>query len=400
MFRWLTSSKKGFTIVELMIVLLLLGFGAFALVNLSTSAWRSFHKTEERYEKQELVKNLVEYMQKKGKISAATSASIYSDLGVLPAEGKVDDSFSYLYCIPVYKNPAPTGDDDKYIEYTMDTSTAGKDWCGYRLYVLNQKAQMPGTCLNPDTPLFVTISVAKGDPLNKPTDADGNKNPLYNPQNLPEIDVSIAATENDAEFIDKSTATENFGYFLPSSSDDIYYGLQVSYHLPNMVANNTVVNSGSAVKTNDGIREAKVVDTGIVLQVTIDSILAGDNSENGASVPSFCFIATASYGHDSGEVGLLCDFRDSVLMQSAPGRAFVKCYYTISPPIAKVIAGSEPLKAAVRAMLKPLVIVATFALDRDLLAANMAYIIILMITAAAAVTVIVYCKKHRREKSK
>ncbi len=395
MFEFLTS-KKGFTIVELMIVLLLLGFGAFALVNLSQTGWRAFNKTEERYEKQELVKNLADMLQKEAKISSASSATVFSDLGVLPQGDNVDDSYSYLYCVPVYKNA-----DGDYTEYQYKQVTEGIKWVGYRLYVLNKKAAMPGTCLNPNTPLYITIDAARGDPINSATNPDGTPNPLYNEQYLPEIKVMISATESDATFIDHASDDKNYGFFTPSSSDDIYYGLNVNYHFPNMATadgQDLVVNAAESYTVNE--RTINVADKGIVLQLTIDSILSGDNTENEATVSSFCFIATASYGHGSSEVGLLCDFRDSVLMQSAPGRAFVKAYYTVSPPIAKIIAKSEPLKAAVRAMLKPLVIVATFALDRDLLAANMAYIIILMIPAAAAITVIVYCKKHRREKSK
>ncbi len=393
MYKRLLGSKKGFTIVELMIVLILLGFGAFAIMNLSQSSWRAFNKTEERYEKQELVKNLADMLQKEAKISSASSATVFSDLGVLPQGDNVDDSYSYLYCVPVYKNA-----DGDYTEYQYKQATEGIKWVGYRLYVLNKKAEMPGTCLNPNTPLYITIDAARGDPINSATNPDGTPNPLYNEQYLPEIKVMISATESDATFIDRASDDKNYGFFTPSSSDDIYYGLNVNYHFPNMATadgQDLVVNAAESYTVNG--RTINVADKGIVLQLTIDSILSGDNTENEATVSSFCFIATASYGHGSSEVGLLCDFRDSVLMQSAPGRAFVKAYYTVSPPIAKVIAGSEPLKAAVRTMLKPLVIVATFALDHDLLAANTAYIIILMISAAAAITVIVYCSKKRKK---
>jgi hypothetical protein len=69
-----------------------------------------------------------------------------------------------------------------------------------------------------------------------------------------------------------------------------------------------------------------------------------------------CFIATAAFGsYFDPFVRVLRDFRDAVLMTSAPGRAFVDWYYRVSPPIADFIAKSEALKASVRIMLLPAV---------------------------------------------
>ena len=69
-----------------------------------------------------------------------------------------------------------------------------------------------------------------------------------------------------------------------------------------------------------------------------------------------CFIATAAYGSDmADDVVVLRDFRDEVLMESGPGRWFVKKYYKYSPPVADFIRNKEVLKATVRVGLKPLV---------------------------------------------
>ncbi|HTG01426.1 MAG TPA: CFI-box-CTERM domain-containing protein, partial [Nitrospirota bacterium] len=71
---------------------------------------------------------------------------------------------------------------------------------------------------------------------------------------------------------------------------------------------------------------------------------------------SGCFIATAAYGTDTAEdVQVLRRFRDNHLLTNAAGRAFVRAYYRYSPPVADFIAGSEPLKAAVRIVLAPVV---------------------------------------------
>lgn len=82
-----------------------------------------------------------------------------------------------------------------------------------------------------------------------------------------------------------------------------------------------------------------------------------------------CFIATAAWGSWlDPHVAALRDFRDGVLMQSAPGRAFVAFYYRYSPPVAAFISRHESLRAATRALLAPLV----FAIERPAAAGGMA----------------------------
>jgi nitrate/TMAO reductase-like tetraheme cytochrome c subunit len=72
---------------------------------------------------------------------------------------------------------------------------------------------------------------------------------------------------------------------------------------------------------------------------------------------SECFIATAAYGSPfEAHVGMLRAFRERFLMGNPPGRLFVRAYYAVSPPIAHVIAGSEPLKLIVRCLLAPVVL--------------------------------------------
>lgn len=69
-----------------------------------------------------------------------------------------------------------------------------------------------------------------------------------------------------------------------------------------------------------------------------------------------CFIATASYGsvfHPM--VKTLRDFRDSYLLQVEPGRKFVDFYYTVSPPVADLIASRAWMRFIVRLLLLPLV---------------------------------------------
>lgn len=69
-----------------------------------------------------------------------------------------------------------------------------------------------------------------------------------------------------------------------------------------------------------------------------------------------CFIATAVYGDTlAPEVQALRVFRDQVLMPHMLGRAFVKTYYTVSPPIARFLKTRPALAAPVRRLLDGMV---------------------------------------------
>jgi hypothetical protein len=69
-----------------------------------------------------------------------------------------------------------------------------------------------------------------------------------------------------------------------------------------------------------------------------------------------CFIATAAYGTPlATEIDVLREFRDSKLNMNLIGRRLVTLYYTISPPLANIIARSERMRAFVRFNLTPII---------------------------------------------
>lgn len=69
-----------------------------------------------------------------------------------------------------------------------------------------------------------------------------------------------------------------------------------------------------------------------------------------------CFIATAAYGTPfAKEIEILRKFRDTKIVKTKTGRAFVRYYYRHSPVIADFIRNKPKTKAFVRGLLKPIV---------------------------------------------
>jgi hypothetical protein len=96
---------------------------------------------------------------------------------------------------------------------------------------------------------------------------------------------------------------------------------------------------------------------GMATQTAFFTVNAATLPASGGGSSSHCFIATAAYGSPlHPNVASLRAFRDRYLLTNAPGRAFVRLYYRISPPLAAIIATSPPLKAIVRILLTPLVL--------------------------------------------
>ncbi len=76
-----------------------------------------------------------------------------------------------------------------------------------------------------------------------------------------------------------------------------------------------------------------------------------------------CFVATAAYGTpQADEIRVLREFRDVVLAQTGPGRAFIRWYYANSPEWAAVIRDHEMLRGTVRTFLEPMIGMANLSL--------------------------------------
>jgi hypothetical protein len=76
------------------------------------------------------------------------------------------------------------------------------------------------------------------------------------------------------------------------------------------------------------------------------------------------------------EVNILKDFRDHILSTNSIGKAFVKFYYKISPPLAGFISKHDSLRAIARLCLYPLIGLSWVALKIG--AANILLLLVLL----------------------
>lgn len=326
-----------------MIVLVLMGLGVIALINIFTVAYRSFSKTEERYVKQEEVKSVVELFQSSVSIGSATNAEIYNDFDVVPKGTQVDNTYTYIFV-------------------NQDSSSSSYGQLCVRYAGANTNVPILS-----DNSMYIYFQAykAKDDPTNASA-VDVNQQAVI---------VHIAALEPEAYNTDGTIkgAVKTNGFV--TNTEYIYYGLDVTVHFPNMyyAPMDTRVNQvGTAIgytyKYNATALTTNKVDSadnGIVFRyiTELSTLLTGAGGD--VELNTFCFIATASYGVESPDVGLLCSFRDNVLLKTEAGEWFVQEYYKYSPDAAKVIRNNDTLKLTTRILLKPLVAVAYVALNPE-----------------------------------
>ena len=88
------------------------------------------------------------------------------------------------------------------------------------------------------------------------------------------------------------------------------------------------------------------------LQEYLQSEQDGLTKLESAAVDGSCYIATAVYqSYDAPQVLTLRRFRDQVLNQQAAGRAFIRFYYRVSPPIAKKMINAGRINRLARRIL-------------------------------------------------
>lgn len=113
--------------------------------------------------------------------------------------------------------------------------------------------------------------------------------------------------------------------------------------------------------TNADLKESKdTIDSLDARQSHQNIQIDYSSKKNKAKDPSVkvskCYIATAVYGsYDAPQVLVLRRFRDEVLSKSLPGRAFIRTYYTVSPPAARHLEKAGRVNLIVRRILDKIV---------------------------------------------
>ena len=166
---------------------------------------------------------------------------------------------------------------------------------------------------------------------------------------------TMSGNNNDfivVNVVDLTTAISNATDLLTSKTVGSAVGnvSRIAYD-----AYNSAITSAYIVQNNASATQVEVVVALNVLEMATIAF-------NEAIIPAAeqpvdeCFIATAAFGSKfTWPVVLLRHFRDQYLLTNSWGTAFVKFYYRQSPPIAAMIASSQPLKILVRIVLAPVI---------------------------------------------
>jgi hypothetical protein len=160
-----------------------------------------------------------------------------------------------------------------------------------------------------------------------------------------------------------SIAPPEITFYAPESAVSDSHGATRRFNIAiNQTVNVSWQINGTVVQTDKNVTEASYTNTSAVIGTwNVSAIVTNANGTDMQTwtwtVTSPCFIATAAYWTPlHKDIDVLRDFRDEYMMPNPAGRAFVKIYYTLSPPIADVIRANECLMALVReGLVKPLV---------------------------------------------
>lgn len=141
---------------------------------------------------------------------------------------------------------------------------------------------------------------------------------------------------------------------------------------------NLIPTSHPTAPEGEVINQVPAAEASVAPGITVDLVVSSGPSatSKGADQPAGeggdgggCFVATAAYGTPlAEEVQTLRVFRDRYLITNEPGRLLVTLYYSLSPPVARIIAGHESLREATRITLVPVVWWAELALISPVIA--------------------------------
>jgi hypothetical protein len=169
--------------------------------------------------------------------------------------------------------------------------------------------------------------------------------------------ISLSGGTTTAYTLSGLTNGELYNIAVTAVTQAIYYFAVTAYD-----TSSTTGTPGVAHESNHSAEKA--VPVGSVAESGPSNVVTG-MPEPITPLPDLpntgCFVATAAYGSPlAPSVLVLREFRDRFLVTNAPGRAFVRWYYTNSPAAARYLVEHPSLKPLAQAALAPVVAAALF----------------------------------------
>jgi len=139
---------------------------------------------------------------------------------------------------------------------------------------------------------------------------------------------------------------------------------------------------GSRVNHNNG--NPSTIEIQVYHFSGVQAGIAGGGGDGGGG-DGGCFIATAAFGSPlEPHVKVLRELRDRFLLTNSAGKAFVRLYYTYSPPVADFVSKHYAMRFVVRWALVPLVGISWMALYPG----SMATLLFLLLISTTAIMVL------------
>lgn len=375
--KQLHKAKKGFTLIELMVTLLLLSIVTAMIAQVTYGIYNNYQLVQKRWRMQNEVNYIMKMFEgNKEALTTSHQADIFYDINCnsVPAEGVPDETYSYFFAKPV--------DPDDLTQ-------------GYNLWYRQRKTTENYQLNSSNIPISIEFTIpVEPNPLQ--TNAVGEVKREDNEQGYATVQVpeeekiyqrstlliTISATGQYKDKYSLSTAFTlnnmlgnqqiNYSFGEPTDTTKSEKGeAWENVYLAgwtNSVINNSADNKAAGYPVEftsgeDGFNEAR---PGNVLRfVSIESFLSNNNPNgNNLDMMNKCFISKLFMGTslETPVKGAFRDFRDNVLAKTDIGCTIIDKYYNKWSPALNTALSEHPdiVKTAGRIAAVPAAIIAFF----------------------------------------